>query len=109
MIATRTPFSLKRLLCALTALPIIARPFVIGLAIILPFGRSGTVAQFVPDLLGIEAGRWVYGLPGVWFAQTLTFTPIAFLVLIGVVQGVSPSMERLRGPCAPAVGRPLRP
>ena len=27
------------------------------------------------------------------FAQTLAFTPIAFLVLIGVVEGVSPSME----------------
>ncbi|MGA1232055.1 MAG: ABC transporter permease, partial [bacterium] len=31
--------------------------------------------------------------PGVWFAQTMAFTPIAFLVLIGVVEGVSPSME----------------
>ena len=28
-----------------------------------------------------------------WFAQTLAFTPIAFLVLIGVVEGVSPSLE----------------
>jgi iron(III) transport system permease protein len=32
-------------------------------------------------------------LPGIWFAQTLAFTPIAFLVLIGVVESVSPSME----------------
>ena len=30
---------------------------------------------------------------GVLIAQTLAFTPIAFLVLIGVVEGVSPSME----------------
>jgi iron(III) transport system permease protein len=29
----------------------------------------------------------------VWLAQVLSFTPIAFLVLIGVVEGVSPSME----------------
>ena len=37
--------------------------------------------------------RWIYGLPGVWLAQTFAFTPVAFLVLIGVVEGVSPSLE----------------
>ena len=41
----------------------------------------------------MPASRWIYGLPGIWFAQMLAFTPIAFLVLIGVVEGVSPSME----------------
>ena len=28
-----------------------------------------------------------------WLAQTFAFTPVAFLVLIGVVEGVSPSLE----------------
>ncbi|MCB2055357.1 MAG: iron ABC transporter permease, partial [Geminicoccaceae bacterium] len=73
--------------------PIITPPFVVGLAIILLFGRAGTVTQFMADLLGIEAGRWIYGYTGIWFAQMLAFTPIAFLVLIGVVEGVSPSLE----------------
>ena len=41
----------------------------------------------------MQPTRWVYGLPGLLIAQTLAFTPIAFLVLIGVVEGVSPSME----------------
>ncbi|WP_035485744.1 ABC transporter permease [Geminicoccus roseus] len=93
LIATRTAFPFKRSLRVLTVLPIITPPFVIGLAIILLFGRNGTITQFVSDLFGIAPGRWIYGLPGVWFAQTLAFTPIAFLVLIGVVEGVSPSME----------------
>ena len=93
LVATRTNFPAKRLLRQLTLLPIITPPFVVGLAIILLFGRSGTVTQFVADALGLEAGRWIYGLAGVWFAQMLAFTPIAFLVLIGVVQGVSPSLE----------------
>ncbi len=93
LVVTRTGFRAKKLLRALTVLPIITPPFVIGLAIILLFGRSGTVTQFVADLLDIPAGRWIYGMPGVWFAQMLAFTPIAFLVLIGVVEGVSPSME----------------
>ncbi len=93
LVVTRTSFRLKRVLRTLTVLPIITPPFVVGLAIILLFGRSGTVTQFVADLLGMSPGRWIYGLPGIWLAQMLAFTPIAFLVLIGVVEGVSPSLE----------------
>ncbi len=93
LVVTRSNFKFKRNLRALTVLPIITPPFVIGLALILMFGQSGAVTKFVADLLGIQAGRWLYGLPGLLIAQTLAFTPIAFLVLIGVVEGVSPSME----------------
>ncbi len=93
LVVTRTGFKYKQALRALTVLPIITPPFVIGLAIILLFGLSGSVTTFVADLFGIRPTRWVYGLPGVLIAQTLAFTPIAFLVLIGVVEGVSPSME----------------
>ncbi|MBE9554207.1 MAG: iron ABC transporter permease [Proteobacteria bacterium] len=93
LIATRTRFRAKRLLRVLTVLPIVTPPFVIGLAVILLFGRSGAVTHFFDWSLGIEPTRWIYGLPGIWFAQMLAFTPIAFLVLIGVVEGVSPSME----------------
>ena len=93
LVATRSGFKHGRLLRALTVLPIITPPFVIGLAIILLFGLSGTVTQFVGDLFGITPTRWVYGLPGILIAQLLAYTPIAFLVLIGVVEGVSPSME----------------
>jgi iron(III) transport system permease protein len=93
LLATRTGFRAKRLLRLLTVLPIITPPFVIGLAIILLFGASGTVSQLIEGLTGAPPGRYIYGLPGIWLAQTLAFTPIAFLVLIGVVEGVSPSME----------------
>ena len=93
LLATRTGFRAKRLLRVLTVLPIITPPFVIGLAIILLFGASGTFSQLLEWLTGAPPGRYIYGLPGIWLAQTLAFTPIAFLVLIGVVEGVSPSME----------------
>ncbi len=93
LVLTRSGFRFKRGLRALTVLPIITPPFVIGLAIILLFGLSGAVTTWVADLIGVRPTRWVYGLPGVLIAQVLAFTPIAFLVLIGVVEGVSPSME----------------
>ncbi len=93
LVFTRTDFRAKKLLRVLTVLPIITPPFVIGLALILLFGRAGTVTELFADLFGTEKTRWLYGFWGVYFAQLLSFTPIAFLVLIGVVQGVSPSME----------------
>ncbi len=93
LVLTRSGFRFKRSLRALTVLPIITPPFVIGLAIILLFGLSGAVTTSVADLIGVRPTRWVYGLPGILIAQVLAFTPIAFLVLIGVVEGVSPSME----------------
>jgi iron(III) transport system permease protein len=93
LVATRSGFKYSKVLRALTVLPIITPPFVIGLAIILLFGLSGTVTQLVSEMIGVQPTRWVYGLPGIYIAQMLSFTPIAFLVLIGVVEGVSPSME----------------
>lgn len=93
LVVTRSGFRAKRVLRALTVLPIITPPFVIGLAIILLFGLSGTVTVFVSDVLGVQPTRWLYGLPGLLITQTLAYTPISFLILIGVVEGVSPSME----------------
>jgi len=93
LVVTRTGFRYGKILRALTVLPIITPPFVIGLAIILLFGLSGAVTQGFAHLFDLQPTRWVYGLPGLLIAQTLAFTPIAFLVLIGVVEGVSPSME----------------
>jgi iron(III) transport system permease protein len=93
LVATRTRFPFKRGLRLLTVLPIITPPFVIGLALTLLFGRAGIVTTTLSSTFGVEPSRWLYGLTGIWIAQVLSFTPISFLVLIGVVEGVSPSME----------------
>jgi iron(III) transport system permease protein len=93
LIAARTAFRFKGVLRVMSVLPIITPPFVIGLAIILLFGRAGAISGLLYDWLDIPRSRWIYGLAGVAFAQLLAFTPIAFLVLLGVVQGISPSLE----------------
>jgi len=74
-------------------LPIITPPFVVGLGLILLFGRAGVVNQLLEYLFGIPPTRWFYGLLGIWIAQMFAFTPIAFMIMRGVVQGVAPSME----------------
>src|SRR5262245_41964882 len=93
LIAARTAFRYKGVLRVMSVLPIITPPFVIGLAVILLFGRAGAVSTLLYDWFDIPRSRWIYGLAGVALAQLLAFTPIAFLVLLGVVQGISPSLE----------------
>ncbi|ESX00228.1 iron ABC transporter permease [Mesorhizobium sp. LSJC268A00] len=93
LIALRTKLPAKWLLRGLSIMPIITPPFVIGLALILLFGRAGIVTNLMSVHLGIPRSRWIYGMAGITIAQVLAFTPIAFLVLVGVLQGVSPSME----------------
>lgn len=74
-------------------LPIITPPFVVGLGLILLFGRAGVVNQWLEAWFGIAPTRWFYGLPGILTAQLFAFTPIAFMIMRGVVQGISPSLE----------------
>lgn len=74
-------------------LPIITPPFVVGLGLILLFGRAGVVNQVLEAWFGVPATRWFYGLPGILTAQLFAFTPIAFMIMRGVVQGIAPSLE----------------
>ncbi len=82
-----------RALNILALLPIITPPFVVGLGLILLFGRAGLVNQGLEWGFGVTPTRWFYGLFGVWLAQTFAFTPIAFMIMRGVVQGIAPSLE----------------
>ncbi len=84
---TQTP------LRVLALLPIITPPFVVGLGLILLFGRAGVVNQFLEYAFEVQPTRWFYGLWGVWLAQLFAFTPIAFMIMRGVVQGLAPSLE----------------
>lgn len=93
LLAVRTEVPLKPLLRGLTLLPIITPPFVIGLALILLLGRAGMVTNFLATYAGIPRSRWIYGAWGISIAQTLAFTPIAFMILAGMLRGLSPSLE----------------
>jgi iron(III) transport system permease protein len=84
---------IEKVLRLLSLLPIITPPFVVGLGLILFFGRAGLVNQILESVFSIEPSRWFYGVQGVWLAQTFAFTPIAFLIIRGVLQGISPSLE----------------
>ncbi len=93
LMAERSAKRGSKALNVLALLPIITPPFVVGLGLILLFGRAGIVNEFLEYAFGIEPTRWFYGWFGVWVSQTFAFTPIAFMIMRSVVQGVAPSME----------------
>ncbi|HTI45325.1 MAG TPA: iron ABC transporter permease [Casimicrobiaceae bacterium] len=81
------------LLTLMSMLPVITPPFVLALALVVLFGRTGIVTGWLDTLFGIGRSRWIYGLPGVALAQLLTFAPIAFMVLHGALRAISPALE----------------
>jgi iron(III) transport system permease protein len=85
----RTDIPGKRLLGVIAILPIISPPFVGALSIILLLGNNGLVTR---QLLGIRDFP-IYGLPGLLLAQVLTFFPVAYLVLRGVLESIDPALE----------------
>ena len=79
----------RRLLGPLSLIPIITPAFVLGLAFIYLFGRRGSITH---GLLGLDTGVF-FGPLGVGIAQVMAFTPIAFLVLSGVVRSLDVALE----------------
>lgn len=78
----------KRLFRVLAILPMISPPFVISLAAILLFGRSGLITR---SLLGIRSD--IYGFWGLMLTQTLSFFPVGYLMLTNLLQNIDPSIE----------------
>lgn len=83
----RIPF--KKLFKIIAILPIISPPFALAMSFIMLFGQQGFVSKM---LLGIQNSN-VYGFAGLAVVQVLTFFPIAYLVLAGLLKQIDPSME----------------
>lgn len=83
-------------------LPIITPPFVVGMALILLFGRAGMVNDGLMFLFGpngviaagiFERSGYIYGFWGIFLAQTLSLTPISYMVLNSMLATINPAME----------------
>jgi len=79
----------KKIFNAIAILPMISPPFVIALSTILLFGRNGFITR---GIFGIREFS-VYGLHGLTLVQTLTFFPVAYLLLVGLLKSIDPSVE----------------
>ena len=70
-------------------LPVVSPPFVLSLSIILLFGKAGLVTR---QILGIYDNN-VYGFWGIFIVQTLTFFPVCYMMLRGLLRNIDPSLE----------------
>jgi iron(III) transport system permease protein len=80
----------RRVLQYLIVLPLISPPFMFALAILLSFGRNGILWKMVTPLQQMN----IYGLPGTFLAEALTYFPVAFLTLVGVLDALEPNLEQ---------------
>ena len=79
----------KKMFDVVSMLPVVSPPFVLSLSMILLFGRGGLITR---KLLGIYDSN-VYGLGGLAIVQVLTFFPVCYMMLKGLLKNIDPSME----------------
>jgi len=79
----------KKMFDLVSMLPVVSPPFVLSLSMILLFGRGGLITR---KLLGIYDSD-VYGLSGIAIVQILTFFPVCYMMLKGLLKNIDPSME----------------
>ena len=70
-------------------LPVVSPPFVLSLSMIMLFGRAGLITRF---LLGVYDNS-IYGYWGIVIVQTLTFFPVCYMMLKGLLKNIDPSLE----------------
>lgn len=100
--SNRTTSPLRYLIRVFYILPIITPPFVVGMALILLFGRAGMINDVLMYLFGPQGivlpgsfarSGYIYGFWGIFLAQTLSLTPVAYMVLNGMLATINPAME----------------
>ena len=79
----------KKMFDVVSTLPVVSPPFVLSLSMILLFGRGGLITR---TLLKIYDSN-VYGLSGIAIVQILTFFPVCYMMLKGLLKNIDPSME----------------
>lgn len=80
---------MEKLFNVISLLPVVSPPFVLSLSTIMLFGRSGLITR---SLLKIYDSN-VYGLKGIVVVQTLTFFPVCYMMLKGLLKNIDPSLE----------------
>jgi len=84
----RVEFRGKKIFHVINLVPIISPPFAFATAIIVLFGRSGMITRGIFD--------WrptLYGFPGLVLVLTLSFFPIAYMNLLGMLRSLDPALD----------------
>ncbi|MCQ2612600.1 MAG: iron ABC transporter permease [Treponemataceae bacterium] len=79
----------RKLFNLVSTLPVVSPPFVLSLSAILLFGRTGLITRNVLNLNTTN----LYGWRGIALVQILTFFPVCYLMLKGLLKNIDPSLE----------------
>lgn len=82
------PRRLKQFLHVMALVPIVSPPFALALSAIVLFGRSGLITR---DLLGLDFN--IYGLQGMVLVMSLSFFPVAYISLAGLMRALDPALD----------------
>jgi iron(III) transport system permease protein len=83
------PKWLGRAVDAVVLLPLISPPFTAAIALIFALGPKGLISYHVFGIASLN----IYGLGGTLLSETLTYFPIAYLTLKGVLGNIDPNLE----------------
>ena len=73
----------------ISVLPIVSPPFVLTLSAIMLFGKRGLITRHLFGMLNAN----IQGLHGLVMVQTMTFFPVTYLMLKGLLANIDPSLE----------------
>lgn len=88
-VRARLPRGFGAALDAIVLLPLISPPFTAAIALIFALGPKGLISYHVFGIASLN----IYGLGGTLLSETLTYFPIAYLTLKGVLANIDPNLE----------------
>jgi iron(III) transport system permease protein len=86
---SRADIPLKKFFHIIAIIPIVSPPFIGALSIIMLFGNNGLITWTVLRIKNFQ----IYGFRGLLIAQVVTFFPVAYITLKGVLESISPTLE----------------
>ncbi|MCK4985552.1 MAG: hypothetical protein KAS40_08545, partial [Desulfobacterales bacterium] len=85
---TKTDVPLKKFFKVVSILPLFSPPFMVAFSYLMMFGKNGLITAHV---FGLRVS--IFGWHGLWLSETIAFFPVAALVMEGVLESISPSLE----------------
>jgi iron(III) transport system permease protein len=87
-IQVRVNFRGKKIQHVLNLVPLVSPPFAFATAVIVLFGRSGIISR---DIFGLQPT--LYGYPGLILVLTLSYFPVAYMNLLGMMKSLDPAID----------------
>lgn len=88
---TRSKSFLSKSFKGIALLPLVAPPFIFSLSLIILFGRSGIVTDYISNLFGGQFS--IYGFWGVVVAQIIGYFPIGYMLIESTMRNMNADLE----------------